>query len=165
MADMIHKGTAHLISHEFSALYKKDWHKARESLRATKSEEEIIYILLRIVRAVYDYCSELEASHSRITEKTATQDFIEHRLPKGFEREHLTKDLKHYIHSCIVVCRKMCGHNPPIWIHWQPKGDEINRDMFDCGGKQGSAVDWTVWPALLDPDGAVLSKGKIIPIT
>ena len=93
------------------------------------------------------------------------QDLIEHRLPKGFEREHLTKELNHFIHSCIVVTRKMVGHTPPIWIHWQPKGDEINRDMFDCEGKPGSAVDWTVWPALLDKTGAILSKGKIIPIT
>ena len=48
--DMIHKGTGTLISHEFSALYKKEWHRARDSLRPTKSDEEIIYILLRIVR-------------------------------------------------------------------------------------------------------------------
>ena len=50
MADMIHKGTGALISHEFSALYKKEWHKASDSLRPTKSDEEIIYVLLRIVR-------------------------------------------------------------------------------------------------------------------
>ena len=50
VTDMIHKGTGALISHDFSALYKKEWHKARDSLRATKSDEEIIYILLRIVR-------------------------------------------------------------------------------------------------------------------
>ena len=92
------------------------------------------------------------------------QDFIQHRLPKGFEREHLTMELNHFIHSCIVVARKMVDHTPPIWIHWQPKGDEINREMFDCEGKTGSAVDWTVWPALLDETGAILSKGKIIPI-
>lgn len=165
MANMVHKGAATLISHEFSTLYKKEWHKARESLRSTKSEEEIIYILLRIVRAIYDYCSELETSNPRITDKAATEDFIEQRLPKGFDRAHLTKELNHFIHSCIVITRKMCDHSPPIWIHWQPKGDEINRDMFDCDGKEGSAVDWTVWPALLDETGAILSKGKIIPIT
>ena len=50
VTDMIHKGTGALISHEFAALYKKEWHKARDSLRDSKSDEEIIYILLRIVR-------------------------------------------------------------------------------------------------------------------
>ena len=50
VTDMIHKGTRASISHEFSALYKTEWHKARDSLRPTKSDEEIIYVLLRIVR-------------------------------------------------------------------------------------------------------------------
>ena len=55
MKDKVHKGTGALISHEFSALYKKDWHKARQSLRTMKSEEEIIYILLRLVRVSVSY--------------------------------------------------------------------------------------------------------------
>ena len=86
-------------------------------------------------------------------------------MPKELEREHLTKEVNQFIHSCIIITCKMISNIPAIWIHWQPKGDEINRDMFDCEGKSGSAVDWTVWPALLDETGAVLSKGKIIPIT
>ena len=53
MTDINHDGAAALISREFSNLYKNDWHRARESLRETKSEEEIIYILLRIVRVSF----------------------------------------------------------------------------------------------------------------
>ena len=65
----------------------------------------------------------------------------------------------------MLVTRKMCSHTPPLWIHWQPKGDEINKDMFHCDVNASSVVDWTVWPALLDETGAILSKGTIIPVT
>lgn len=42
-----------LIVDDFWSIYKNEWREARQALRQERNEEEIIYLLMRIVRVSY----------------------------------------------------------------------------------------------------------------
>jgi len=40
----------HKVAEEFHRIYRHEWKEARDALSSEKQEEEIIYLLMRIVR-------------------------------------------------------------------------------------------------------------------
>lgn len=157
------------VADEFWKIYSKEWEEARQALSSIKKhEEEIIYLLMQIVRSVNDFClDETKGSHHK-KKKTEelTEEYIHHRLPPSFHKDHVTSPIRSFIHRCIECLYQMCSmkHSQP-YIYWTPKGELIDRDKFVIKGDRDEHVcDWTVWPAVMAKDGTVLKKGVVVPV-
>ena len=84
----------------------------------------------------------------------------------GLHKDQVTAEVRVFIRKCVDYLQKMCSDEYQMSIAWTPKGDVIDKEMYTVeGGPENHVCDWTVWPAVLDSDGSVLSKGVIIPIT
>ncbi|KAL4230386.1 hypothetical protein ACF0H5_010768 [Mactra antiquata] len=147
---------ASTVADDLWNVYKNEWKDARQSLSKEKHEEEVIYLLMRIVRGVYDEC-EKEAMKGGNVEKKQQQiaeDFIRHRLPLAIHKENVDKPLTAFIRRCVQCLLRLCSLNPAPYIHWIPKGDMIDKEKFDIeGDKSGAVCDWTVWPAVVLENG------------
>lgn len=156
------------VAEEFWSIYKKEWKEARKALRVHKHDEEIIYLLMQIVRGVYDFCQDevkTGSHHKKRKSEELTEEYIHHKLPVSFDRDHVTQPVKTYIHRCIQCLRHMCTSKTGMYIYWIPKGDMIDKEKFDVdGNKEEHICDWTVWPAVIGDDGTVLKKGIVIPV-
>ncbi|WAQ97760.1 hypothetical protein MAR_022133 [Mya arenaria] len=160
-------GKNNQLAEEFHRIYVNEWEEARASLTSEKHEEEIIYLLMRIVRSVYDMCTEdvWHKSHKHSPSEHSLEEFIQSRLPKALHPGHVTNPLRSFIHSCIKCISSMTSQRHPLAIYWIPKGDPIDSDMFDIStGTSGQVCDWTVWPAVVKGDGSVVKKGMVMPI-
>ncbi|XP_052283670.1 uncharacterized protein LOC127880323 isoform X2 [Dreissena polymorpha] len=157
------------IADAFANIHKHEWQVARAALSSSKHEEEIVYVLMRIVRFVYDMCTEDAWVHRHTHKHSPSQDdleeFLEKRLPRTLHKDQVTKPVRSFIKACIKRVHEMTATKQPLTIYWLPKGDPIEHEKFELEGKAtGHLCDWTVWPAVVKSDGTLLRKGVIIPI-
>ncbi|XP_045202742.2 uncharacterized protein LOC123556219 [Mercenaria mercenaria] len=155
------------VADDFWNIYSKEWQEANQSLRSEKHDEEIIYLLMQIVRGVYDFCvNETKNSHHKKTTEELTESYLHHKLPPSLHRDHVTNPVRSFVHRCVGCLHQMCLlKHSPLYIYWIPKGEVIDKQKFDIkGDKDEHVCDWTVWPAVIHTDGTVLKKGVVIPV-
>lgn len=154
------------IAETFWGIYSREWQTARQSLSGSKHEEEIIYLLMTIVRSGYEFCIDSVKDNSRRHSKEEiVKDYIHNHLQKALHMDHIPKPVTEFTKRIIRCLLKMVSRDDPLSISWIPKGDVVDSTSFNfVDSKKGHVCDWTVWPAVLGPDGQVLCKGVIIPV-
>ncbi|WAQ98875.1 hypothetical protein MAR_023248 [Mya arenaria] len=73
-------------------------------------------------------------------------------------------ELKTFIMKCIYVCWMMVVQNPQMVFFVPELGTDVNTSMFKTYTRNGKAVDFIVWPAMmLHKKGSVVCKGVLQP--
>ncbi|XP_060581507.1 uncharacterized protein LOC132738096 [Ruditapes philippinarum] len=155
------------IADDLWKVYNKEWREARLSLKIHKHDEEIIYLLMQLVRGIYEFCqNETKESHHKKKTEQLTEIYLHQKLPPSFNKDHVTNPIRSFVHSCIRCLYHMCSlKHSPLYIYWIPKGEMIDKNKFEIeGDKDKHVCDWTVWPAVMKEDGTVLKKGVVIPV-
>ncbi|KAK3602864.1 hypothetical protein CHS0354_026424 [Potamilus streckersoni] len=79
-------------------------------------------------------------------------------IPK--EIDPINEKLVTYGWNCADIVWFMCVQDPPISMSWVKKGDTFDTFLYRAYTKNGSTVDFCVWPlVLLTDSGPVLTKG------
>ena len=93
------------------------------------------------------------------------QEFVDNQLHKALHMDQLPDHVTSFAKRSIDSLLKMVSYEHPLSIHWVPKGEMVDSNMFEFIGERASHVcDWTVWPAVLDSEGRVIRKGVVIPV-
>lgn len=153
------------VAEDFWKVYKHEWVDAKKALKIHKHDEEIIYLLMQIVRGVYEFCIGEAKQHKKRKKEELVEEYVQHKLPMSFDRNHLTPPVQKFITRCVECLYHMCTSKSPPYIYWIPKGEVIDREKFDIeGNKENHVCDWTVWPAVMSNSDSLLKKGVVIPV-
>ncbi|CAG2185106.1 unnamed protein product [Mytilus edulis] len=182
------------LGDQFSELYENEWTDAYSELEDCKkfAEIEIIEILLKILREIYDTSladvSQQLSGHRNTVHGLsddeiegfikAVKDSIKTNASKYIPllRKKITSEssscktvVQHrdccqaYIEICVNLCYFVAVQDPPMVIDFKP-GPIFDKQSWKEYTRSGTEVEYVVWPALyLYKAGPIMSKGVVQP--
>ncbi|XP_063414347.1 uncharacterized protein LOC134696456 [Mytilus trossulus] len=108
----------------------------------------------------------IQIVHERRKYDKKLLDYVVQKTVKQFERYSKTGSpnlVIKFVKRCTELCWSMVIKEPSmVLVYDQLEGKPIDKNLFSPYSKNGSVIDFVVWPALiLHNNGAILQKGSV----
>ncbi|XP_052077724.1 uncharacterized protein LOC127715641 isoform X5 [Mytilus californianus] len=137
--------------------------KAATQVSNQKANAEDMLKLLAIQKCMEEL---IQIVHERRKYDKKLLEYVMQKTVKQFERYRKSGSPNHvinFVKRCTELCWSMVIKEPSmVLIYDQLEGKPIDKNLFSPYTKNGSVIDFVVWPALiLHKTGPILQKGSV----
>ncbi|VDH93785.1 Hypothetical predicted protein [Mytilus galloprovincialis] len=164
IACCLHQQPDQLVEAAQTTLYFKmeEDKKAATQVPNQKANVEDMMKLLAIQKCMEEL---IQIVHERRKYDKKLLDYVVQKTVKQFERYSKTgspNQVIKFVKRCTELCWSMVIKEPSmVLVYDQLEGKPIDKNLFSPYTKNGSVIDFVVWPALiLHNNGAILQKGS-----
>lgn len=88
--------------------------------------------------------------------------FVKKQVDERINYASLDKEVKEYANRCAVLSWLMNVQDPPLVLNFNAvSGDPVDKKKFSFYTKNGSVVDFVVWPAVIYENETIFRKGVL----
>ncbi|XP_052077720.1 uncharacterized protein LOC127715641 isoform X3 [Mytilus californianus] len=165
IACCLHQQPDQLVEAAQTTLYFKmeEDKKAATHVPNQKANAEDMLKLLAIQKCMEEL---IQIVHERRKYDKKLLEYVMQKTVKQFERYRKSGSPNHvinFVKRCTELCWSMVIKEPSmVLIYDQLEGKPIDKNLFSPYTKNGSVIDFVVWPALiLHKTGPILQKGSV----
>lgn len=88
--------------------------------------------------------------------------FVKKQVDERINYASLDKEVKEYVDRCAELSWLMNVQDPPLVLNFKARsGDPVDKKKFSVYTKNGSVVDFVVWPAVMYENETLFRKGVL----